>query len=85
MHPTSSNDPTIVGVDIFGASTHDATRLIAFYREVLGMVPTAIGDGQAPSSRCPTVMDPLETPVCYIAFGRDPDGNRFGLHERKVS
>jgi catechol 2,3-dioxygenase-like lactoylglutathione lyase family enzyme len=42
MHPTSSNDPTIVGVDIFGASTHDATRLIAFYRDVLGMVPTAI-------------------------------------------
>jgi catechol 2,3-dioxygenase-like lactoylglutathione lyase family enzyme len=26
---------------------------------------------------------PLETPVCHMAFVRDPDGNSVGIHKRK--
>lgn len=26
---------------------------------------------------------PLETPVCHMAFVRDPDGNSVGIHQRK--
>lgn len=26
---------------------------------------------------------PLETPVCHMAFVRDPDGNAIGIHRRK--
>jgi predicted enzyme related to lactoylglutathione lyase len=29
------------------------------------------------------VMEPLESPVCYIAIVADPDGNRIALHQRK--
>ena len=28
---------------------------------------------------------PLETPVCHMAFVRDPDGNSVGIHRRKES
>ena len=28
---------------------------------------------------------PLETPVCHMAFVRDPDGNSVGIHKRKES
>ena len=27
--------------------------------------------------------DPFETPVCFMSFGTDPDGNQFGIHQRK--
>jgi len=27
---------------------------------------------------------PIETPVCYMAFVRDPDGNSIGIHKRKA-
>lgn len=27
---------------------------------------------------------PLETPVCHMAYVRDPDGNSIGIHKRKV-
>ena len=26
---------------------------------------------------------PMETPVCHMAFVRDPDGNSVGVHKRK--
>jgi len=29
-------------------------------------------------------MDPLETPVCYIAVVTDPDGNSLFIHKRKA-
>ena len=29
------------------------------------------------------LSDPEETPVCFMAFGADPDGNPFMIHERK--
>lgn len=124
MNAGTTNGAAIVGVDIFGASTHDAARLIAFYRDTLGMTPTmldengqgaeftladgttfgvrqmedaptgagygalfAVGDIHAAVERFRAqgaeLTDPLETPVCFMVFGRDPDGNLFGLHQRK--
>lgn len=29
------------------------------------------------------LSDPMETPVCFMAFGADPDGNGFVVHQRK--
>jgi predicted enzyme related to lactoylglutathione lyase len=115
---------TIVGVDIFGPPTTNAKRLIAFYRDTLGMKPTAIdesesgaefeladgttfgvwepGDGRAGAgygalfavtdinaaverfrAQGATLSDPFETTVCFMSFGKDPDGNEFGIHQRK--
>ena len=31
----------------------------------------------------PFNFGPLETPVCHMAFVRDPDGNSIGIHKRK--
>jgi predicted enzyme related to lactoylglutathione lyase len=31
----------------------------------------------------PIIIGPLETPVCYMATVRDPDGNKLTLHKRK--
>ena len=30
-----------------------------------------------------TLSDPFETTVCFMSFGKDPDGNEFGIHQRK--
>jgi predicted enzyme related to lactoylglutathione lyase len=30
-----------------------------------------------------TIDDVKETPVCFMAFVTDPEGNKFGLHQRK--
>jgi predicted enzyme related to lactoylglutathione lyase len=30
-----------------------------------------------------TLSDPKETPVCFMSFGADPDGNGFIVHQRK--
>jgi predicted enzyme related to lactoylglutathione lyase len=35
-------------------------------------------------SRGAFLSDPLETPVCFMAFGEDPDGNGVTIHQRKV-
>jgi predicted enzyme related to lactoylglutathione lyase len=117
----------ITGVDIFGPPTRNAKRLIAYYRDVLGMTPTAIDDeqtgaefeladgstfgtwqppkppGDAPGyaalfavgdinaavalyrSRGAEFSDVIETPVCFISLGTDPDGNQVGIHQRKVT
>ena len=32
-----------------------------------------------------TLGDPFETPVCFMSFGTDPDGNEFGIHQRKAA
>jgi len=34
-------------------------------------------------ARVPILMDPLETSVCWMAFIKDPAGNRICLHQRK--
>ncbi len=30
------------------------------------------------------LSDPTETPVCFMSFGADPDGNAFIVHQRKT-
>ena len=125
METTGPKGATIVGVDIFGPATHDASRLIAFYRDALGMTPTTLdesgqgaeftlADGttfgvwqpeQPPQTggysalfavtdinaavtrfreRGAELSDPFETPVCFMSLGNDPDGNQFGIHQRKT-
>lgn len=32
----------------------------------------------------PTIIGPMETPVCHMATVRDPDGNKITLHRRKA-
>jgi len=32
----------------------------------------------------PFNFGPFETPVCHMAFVRDPDGNSVGIHKRKA-
>ena len=44
MESTAPAGATIVGVDIFGPATRDAMRLVAFYRDALGMTPTALDE-----------------------------------------
>ena len=122
---TTTADPTTVvkGMDIIAYLTDDPQRSIAFYRDVLGIVPTDIdekgrgaeftlSDGstfgvwnpdEGPKqgatimfavddihaalglfrSRGAQLSDPEETPVCFMAFGADPDGNGFIIHQRK--
>jgi predicted enzyme related to lactoylglutathione lyase len=29
------------------------------------------------------LSDPMETPVCFMSFGKDPEGNAFVVHQRK--
>jgi predicted enzyme related to lactoylglutathione lyase len=47
----------------------------------------AVGDINAAvalfRSRGAQLGDPFETPVCFMSFGTDPDGNDFGIHQRK--
>jgi len=31
-----------------------------------------------------TLSDPMESPVCHMAFGSDPDGNTIIIHKRKL-
>jgi predicted enzyme related to lactoylglutathione lyase len=31
------------------------------------------------------IGDVHDTPVCRVAFATDPEGNRFGLHQRKTA
>jgi predicted enzyme related to lactoylglutathione lyase len=124
---TTPATSTIVGVDIFGPPTRDAKTLIAFYRDVLGMAPTAIDESQSGAefelsdgttfgiwqppqppakaagysalfavhdinaavaefrARGAQLGDPYETPVCFMSFGHDPEGNMFGIHQRKTT
>ena len=117
-------DTTVTGMDIVAYLTSDPARSIAFYRDVLGLTPTAtddegrgaefeLADGStfgvwkpdAPPMSGATIMfavgnlaeavalfnscgghisEPTETPVCHMAFGTDPDGNPFIVHQRKI-
>jgi predicted enzyme related to lactoylglutathione lyase len=52
-----------------------------------GVMMFAVGDVQAAvetfRARGATLTDPTESPVCFMAFGSDPDGNPFIIHQRK--
>ena len=56
--------------------------------EAPGCAPLfAVGDINAAvklfQSRGAELGDPFETPVCFLSLGKDPDGNMFGIHQRK--
>lgn len=34
-------------------------------------------------ARGATLSDPMETPVCFMAFGTDPEGHSYVIHQRK--
>jgi predicted enzyme related to lactoylglutathione lyase len=116
---------TVTGVDQTCYFVSDPPRAIAFYRDVLGMTPTAVddegrgaefilADGTAfavwkdtdtPTSggivmlaveaintaiaqfreRGATLSEVTESPICYMSFGKDPDGNAFIIHQRKTN
>ena len=119
---TTSQPATVTGIDIVTYLTSDAARSIAFYRDVLGLVPTFADENQGAEftfadgstfgvwrpdegpksgatimfavddieaavalfrSRGARLGDPTETHVCHMAFGADPDGNGFIIHQRK--
>ncbi len=56
--------------------------------ETGGTVMFAVGDAQAAVARFRArgveLSDPMETPVCFMSFGTDPDGNGFIIHQRKA-
>jgi predicted enzyme related to lactoylglutathione lyase len=47
-------------------------------------VPDAHAAVAAIRARGGTISDVDETPVCYMAFGNDPDGIGFVIHQRKA-
>lgn len=120
---TAGTATTVVtGIDIAGFLVKDPEKMVAFYRDVLGLQPTetdeqgrgaeftladgttfgvwrpddgatggfimfSVADiGQAVTAlraRGAELPDPLETPVCHMTFGQDPEGNGYIIHQRK--
>jgi len=125
LDQTVSAEPTqINGVDITAYLVRDPAGAIAFYRDVLGMTPTAVDDGGRGAEftladgstfgvwslddgatgattmfavadvaaaverirlRGAEISDPVETPACFMAMGRDPEGNGYIIHHRKTT
>ena len=125
MNDTAKNDTktAVKGIDIAAYLVRDPQRAIAFYRDVLGMTPTAIDDeGRGAEftladgstfgvwkpeeggtggaimfavddakaaveqyrARGLALSDVSEFPVCFMAFGTDPEGNSIIIHQRKT-
>ena len=113
----------IKGIDIASYLVKDPQAAIAFYRDVLGMTPTAVDEqGRGAEFTLPDgstfgvwkpddgatggammfavddakeavqryrerglqLSDVMESPVCFMAFGRDPEGNAIIIHQRKA-
>lgn len=118
----SKKTAAVTGIDVAGFLVEDPAKAIAFYRDVIGMVPTAVdpegrgaeftlSDGSTfgvwrePGAKTGaffmiavedinaavadyrakglSVSDPDETPVCYMAFTQDNEGNGLIIHQRK--
>jgi predicted enzyme related to lactoylglutathione lyase len=125
MNKTLENDTKtkINGIDIAAYLVRDPQKAIAFYRDVLGMTPTAVDDeGRGAEftladgstfgvwkpeeggsggaimfavedakaavelyrGRGLELSDVMESPVCFMSFGQDPEGNSIIIHQRKV-
>jgi predicted enzyme related to lactoylglutathione lyase len=124
-HRPPSNPRTatsINGIDLAGFLVADPQGESAYYREVLGLVPTdvdpegrgtefTLADGSSfgvwrvpEGTQCGFVMfavedakakveelrsrgvkmeDAIETPVCFMSYTTDPDGNGVIVHQRK--
>ena len=110
----------ITGIDALYYLAKDLDRATAFYRDTLGLKPSAgavaefalpdgstfglykpedggwhasggvmfaVADAAAAvrelRERGVTMVDPLETPACFMGFGEDTEGNGFIIHQRK--
>jgi predicted enzyme related to lactoylglutathione lyase len=121
---TTGRTALIKGIDLTAYLVKDPQRAIAFYRDVMGMTPTAIDDeGRGSEFTLPDgstfgvwrpeeggtggaimfavedakaavehyrtrglqVSDVTESPVCYMAFASDPEGNAIIIHQRKAA
>lgn len=121
---TAVQTGTIKGLDLAAFLVRDPQKAIAFYRDVLGMVPTNVDtegrgaeftlpdgstfgvwkpeDGETGGammfavddcvaavaefrSRGLELSDPMNTPVCTMAFGKDPEGNGIIIHQRTAT
>jgi predicted enzyme related to lactoylglutathione lyase len=51
---------------------------------VMFAVPDAKATVEAIRARGGTISDVTETPVCFMAFGNDPDDVAFIIHQRKT-
>jgi len=119
---TTATQAKVTGIDIAGYLVNDPQGAIAFYRDVLGLVPTSVdpegrgaeftlSDGSTfgvwREPEAPTggfimfAVDDIaraveqyrakglefspvdETPVCHMAFSKDPEGNGIIIHQRK--
>ena len=124
MSPAAQLKATITGMDLCAYLVKDPKRVMDFYRDVLGIIPTEIdeegrgaeftlgdgttfgiwkpdGDENASGGavmfaveniqeaiaefrgRGAEITEPQETPVCFMAFGSDPEGNGYIIHQRK--
>ena len=120
MSPTAT--ATIKGIDLCGYLVNDPAAAIAFYRDRLGLEPTAVdpegrgaeftlSDGTtfgvwkepgasvggfvmfsvddakaavtALRARGLEISDVDETPVCFMAFAKDPEENSVIIHQHK--
>ncbi len=118
----ASRASVIRGIDLTAYLVKDPQSAIAFYRDVMGMTPTAIDEeGRGSEFTLPDgstfgvwkpeeggaggaimfavddakaavehyrarglqVSDVTESPVCYMAFASDPEGNMIIIHQRK--
>jgi predicted enzyme related to lactoylglutathione lyase len=59
-----------------GGKTSGATAMFA-----VGDINAAVAKFR---ERGATLSDPIESPVCFMSFGEDPDGNGIVIHHRKV-
>ncbi len=94
MSNAVGTESAFVGIDVAACFVSDPTRSIAFYCDVLGMMPTRIDDAGRGAEftraaatyreRGLVLSDIHETPACSMAFGEDPDGNTLIVHQRKV-
>ena len=78
----------ILGLDVEVARGAPGTRAFGYMELDAGGVALAVADvGEAVDELrgkgVTIAMDPIETPVCFMAVVEDPDGNKVLLHQRK--
>jgi len=123
MAQTTVKTGIIKGIDLAAFLVRDPQAATAFYRDVLGMVPTEVdGEGRGAEFTLPDgstfgvwkpedgatgsalmfavddcaaavaefrsrgleLSEPMTTPACTMAFGKDPEGNGIIIHQRTV-
>ena len=87
MTPTDTSDPrgaefTLADGSTFGVwKPDDGQTSGGAIMFAVNDINTAIAEFRARGAQ---LSDPTESPVCFISFGADPDGNGIIIHQRKV-